>query len=104
MNDSPFFDGPGGRIATRVTTDPADRVLDEQRRTAKIALYRKSGMVVAGSFADDVLTYVALPAVADGPFVRLGSYYLRLWLVALGSTRPRATITSDEIEAVIQCW
>jgi len=59
---------------------------------------------VAGSFAADVATYLAKPEVAAMPYVGQKARHLALWVAALSGDRPRATITRDEVEAVLQMW
>lgn len=57
-----------------------------------------------GSFAADVARYLAKPEVAAMPTIDERRTALALWVAALGGTRPRRTITRDEIEAVLQTW
>jgi len=61
-------------------------------------------IVAHGSFAEDVLIYLALPAVAAMRSVKQKAAHLALWVAALGGDRPRASITRDDIEAVLQAW
>lgn len=58
----------------------------------------------AGSFAADVLRFLAKPEIAALPTVATYARHLALWVAALGATRTRAIITRDEIETVIQEW
>jgi integrase len=57
-----------------------------------------------GSFEADVLTYLGKPTVAAMASFGERRAHLELWLIALGRDRRRATITTDEIEAVLQGW
>lgn len=56
----------------------------------------------SGSFGKDVETY--LKAVQAMPTYAEREYHLNAWLDALGRTRARASITSDEIRAALQQW
>ena len=87
------------RTTTFDTLDvPKMRAWQEtQRRNAPLA-------PAAGSFAADVEAYLEKPRVAAMRYVGQKSAHLLLWLEALGRDRPRASITSDEIEAVLQTW
>ncbi len=58
----------------------------------------------SGSFRADVATFLAKPEIAAQPYVGQTAAYLDLWLDELGGDRPRASITRDEIEAVLQRW
>lgn len=58
----------------------------------------------SGSFAADVLEFLGKPEIAAQQYVGQLAHYLGLWIEALGGDRPRATITRDEIEAVLQRW
>jgi integrase/recombinase XerD len=56
----------------------------------------------AGSFAADVETY--LSTVRHMPTYQERAYHLGLWLAALGRDRPRFTIATTEIDAVLSQW
>lgn len=58
----------------------------------------------ADSLAADVATFLAKPEIAAQPYVHQTAYALALWMDALDRSRPRCTITRDEIEAVLQRW
>jgi integrase len=58
----------------------------------------------SGTFADDVATYLHKPEVLAMPGYRQRAQHLGLWVQALGGDRRRASITRDEIEAVLQGW
>jgi integrase len=58
----------------------------------------------AGSFAGDVATYLHKPEILAMPGYRQRAMQLGLWVAALGGDRRRASITRDEIEAVLQTW
>jgi integrase len=65
---------------------------------------KKPGRVGAGSLAADVATFLAKPEIAAQKYKHQIARYLDLWLEALGGDRARATVTRDELEAVIQGW
>lgn len=56
----------------------------------------------SGTFAADCLTFLKKPEIAAQPYVKQLARQLDTWADELGSTRPRASITRDDIEAVIQ--
>lgn len=56
----------------------------------------------AGSFAADVATY--LERVKAMPSYRQRQAHLDLWLNELGRDRPRRSITTEEIDIVLQGW
>jgi integrase len=58
----------------------------------------------AGSFAADVATYLRRPEIAAMATVDERARHLQLWIDALGGARSRYSITSDEVEAVLQRW
>jgi integrase len=58
----------------------------------------------AGSLLADVDRFLAKPEIAAQKYVHQIAAYLMLWVAALGGERPRASITKDEIETVIQGW
>lgn len=58
----------------------------------------------SGTFAADVLEFLGKPEIAAQRYVGQLAHYLGLWVEALSGDRPRATITRDEIEAVLQRW
>jgi integrase len=59
---------------------------------------------VGGSFAADIVAYLANPKIAAQAYARQKAGHLAAWAAALGSQRRRASFTQDEIEAVIQSW
>jgi integrase len=65
---------------------------------------RGAGKPDNGTFAADVETFLRKPEIAAMPSVKQYAAILHLWIAALGGTRPRCSITRDEIEAVIQTW
>jgi integrase len=66
--------------------------------------YPKAPRSGAGSFAADVDRYLADPTVEAQVGYRERARMLGLWVAALGGDRPRAGITRDELERVIQEW
>jgi integrase len=56
------------------------------------------------SFADDVQTYLALPAVLKKRSLNQITAHLELWLKALGRDRARSTITTEEVDAILYGW
>lgn len=56
----------------------------------------------AGSFAADVAIYLA--RITAMPTYKQKAAHLALWVQALGRDRPRRSITSAEIDAVLQAW
>lgn len=58
----------------------------------------------SGSFAADVVAYLAIPDVAAEAGIKDKRAHLNLWATELGRDRARATITRDEVEAVLQRW
>jgi integrase len=56
----------------------------------------------AGSFGADIATY--LERVAAMPSLTQRAAHLELWAHALGRSRPRRTITTGEIDQVLQEW
>lgn len=68
------------------------------------ASQKKTGRVVGGSLAADVEAFLAKPEIAAQAYVHHVARHLELWLEALGRDRARATVTRDELEAVIQGW
>jgi len=56
----------------------------------------------AGSFGADIATYLA--RVAAMPTLHQRAAHLELWARALGRDRPRRTITTTEIDGVLQGW
>jgi integrase len=73
-------------------------IADEKKK------YPKAPRSGAGSFAADVDRYLADPTVAAQAGVDESARMLGLWVAALGGERPRASITRDELERVIQGW
>jgi integrase len=93
----------GGR--QYVKTFPALATDEEIQQWRRDEIKRRSGADVApiaGSFADDVATY--LQRVALKPTAGQIAAHLALWLDALGRDRPIRSITTDEIAAVLRTW
>ncbi len=57
-----------------------------------------------GTLTADIVTFLAKPEIAAQPYVSQTAGHLTRWADELGSDRPRASITRDEIEAVLQRW
>jgi integrase len=81
-----------------IVTPPEDMQqwrVDERKKRGK-------GAAPAGSFAADIEAYVrrksAMPTIAQR------AAHLELWAAALGRDRPRASITPEEIDRVMQGW
>jgi integrase len=58
----------------------------------------------AGSFSADVATYLRRPEIAAMPTIDERARHLQLWIDALGGARSRYSVTSDEVETVLQRW
>jgi integrase len=80
-------------------TEPLEKLREwrEDQRT-KYAKVRRAG----GSFAADIEVY--LSRVAAMSTLNQRRTHLELWAAALGRDRPRHSITSTEIDAVMQRW
>lgn len=88
-----------------VRTFPALATDDEIQQWRRDEITRRRGATVvpvAGSFADDVATY--LQRIALKPTAPQMGTQLALWLDALGRDRPSRSITTDEIAAVLRTW
>jgi integrase len=83
---------------------PRSTPLEELR--AKIEELRQQYAITAAveSFADDVRLYLALPGVAKKRTLNQITAHLALWLHALGRDRSRTTITTAEVDAVLEGW
>jgi len=57
-----------------------------------------------GTFAADVLAYFAKPVVAAAPYIDQRRAHLALAVEALGADRTSASITSDDVEGLLQSW
>jgi integrase len=77
---------------------PKMRAWQEQQRGSA------PGVPVKGSFAEDVAAHLAKPVVAAMPSIDQRRAHLLLAIEALGADRPSASITSDDIESMIQAW
>lgn len=58
----------------------------------------------SGTFAADVVRYLALPEVAARPTVDEIRTQLQRWVHTLGADRSRHSITTEDVEAVLQDW
>lgn len=82
------------------TSTPGERAAERER-----LIEHWGGVpITAGSIAADVETYLAKPKIAAMPSLKARAAHLALWVAALGPDRPRASITRDEVEAVLQTW
>jgi integrase len=77
---------------------PAMRAWQERQRGSGPRVPEK------GSFFEDVQAYLAKPAVAAMPYIDQRRAHLLLAVQALGADRTSASITSDDIEALIHSW
>ncbi len=77
---------------------PKMRAWQEQQRGSA------PGVPVKGSFAEDVAAHLAQPVVAAMPSIDQRRAHLLLAIEALGADRTSASITSDDIESMIQAW
>jgi integrase len=83
---------------------PIDTPVDDMRAWRVEQLGSTVIPPAAGSFAADVDRYLAKPEIAAMPSYRERAAHLDLWLTALGRDRSRASITRDEVEAILQRW
>lgn len=92
--------GPGGFKSQVWHTLPS---LEERREWEQAQRDRYGASdPTAGSFRGDIETYLALHAAM--PTVDQRQAHLALWAKELGRDRPARTITSAEIELVLQGW
>jgi len=84
---------------------PLETPPDQMRawREEQLRLYGERP-AAPGSFAANVRAYLEKPAIAMMPSIKQRTAHLELWLVALGRDRTAASITREEIEAVLQRW
>lgn len=82
---------------------PLSTPIEEMKewREDQVKKYGSGGPVV-GSFGADIDTY--LTRVAAMPIIKQRTAHLQLWADELGSTRPRRSITPEEIDVVLQGW
>jgi integrase len=83
---------------------PYDTPLETMRTWRAAQKVKATGHAGSGSLNADVADFLAKPEIAAQTYVHQTARYLRLWCEALGGSRARATITRDELEAVIQGW
>jgi integrase len=92
--------GKGGFKSKTVTARPT---LDERREFAAEMRQKFGGPTcAAGGFAADIAVY--LTRVSAMPTIHQRTAHLALWARELGRDRPRRSITSDEIEVILQGW
>jgi integrase len=84
---------------------PLDSTPGERAAARERLIAQWGGLpAIAGSLADDVDRYLAKPRIAAMPSYKARAAHLALWLQALGRDRRRATVTSDDVERVVQTW
>lgn len=92
--------GPGG---FKSTTFDLTSTVEERREWQADQQDKYSGpTTAAGSFAADILVYLA--RVAAMPTINQVTAHLALWARELGRDRPRRTITTTEIDIVLNDW
>jgi integrase len=93
------------RVAGRLLTKTFDE-LDVREMRAWQESQRLSGPKVPekGSFAEDVVAYLAKPVISAMPYVDQRRRHLALAVETLGGDRTSASITSDDVEGLIQSW
>jgi integrase len=101
--------GPSWFVTVRVKghlhadTFPLDTPMSTMVRWREEQVARFGNVqTVAGSFGADIDTYLA--RVAAMPTIHQRAAHLALWAQALGRDRPRLSITTAEIDAVMQDW
>ncbi len=88
---------------TRAKQFPLDQPIADMRAWRDEQVDKFTGVVPAsGSFGADIATY--LERVAAMPSYKQRAAHLELWARALGRERARRTITSAEIDQVLQEW
>jgi len=93
----------GGKFYQKVFP-PTSRIGERNAWRDKTIADHGGPAPAAGSFAADVATYLRRPEVAARKYVGQVAKILQLWLDALGGDRPRASLTRDEVETVLQRW
>lgn len=84
---------------------PIDQPIGDMRAWREQQIDKHGGRrASSGSFAADVIAFLAKPEIAAQKYVGQLARHLGLWIKTLGGDRPRGTITRDEIEAVLQHW
>lgn len=99
--------GRGWEVAVRINGRLHGKTFDLDTPMAELRAWREEqfetfGDGPAGSLAEDVAQYLA--RVAAMPTLTQRTAHLAHWVHALGRDRPRRTITSGEIDAVLQDW
>lgn len=92
-----------GKLYT--TTFPLTTPVEDRRQWREDQLEQHggdSGTTVAGSITEDVQAYE--PTHAAMPTIKQRMAHLWVWVAALGGQRPSNSVTSVEIEGVMQEW
>ena len=87
-------------VQMAATSTPGERAAERERLIARWGGVPTS----AGSIAADVETYLAKPKIEKMPTLNQRKAHLALWVDVLGRDRPRASITADDVERVLQTW